>query len=276
VTSCLPKARLLSVLVACASACSCVGTTGGELMELRAYAAGPAEATGGALRFSTSRGYDVELSEARLFVSAVYLNRSRATSVSSDTSCTLAGIYVAQVLEGLEMDLLSAEPQPFPEPGFATSERAHTAEVWLADGDVNAATGTRTILRVAGTARKASDVYPFQGELNIGSNWLPKAPDPALPGAQPICKQRIVSPIPVELTPQSGRDLLLRVDPRGMFGNVEFSTLAEASEGAPDGVYRFADEAGANQASDGLYAGLHRSRGVYTLTWMNQESSDAK
>ena len=64
---------------------------------------------------------------------------------------------------------------------------------------------------------------------------------------------------------QDNRSLLLTIDPREMFGNVDFQTL-EAS----DGVYRFADESGVNQASDNLYAGLRRSSGVYRFGWQEQ------
>src|ERR1041384_5276734 len=111
----------------------CVGTTGGELFEVEAYAAGASDADG-SLRFGNSLGYDIRLEEARLFVGGFYLNRSRPASVSSDTSCTLAGIYVAQVLTGRDIDLLSSEPQAFPDGGFATSEPALSGEVWLARG----------------------------------------------------------------------------------------------------------------------------------------------
>jgi len=253
----------------------CVGTTGGELLELEAYAAGPlgAGATGESLRFTTSRGYDVELSMARLFVGGIYLNRSRPTSVSSDTSCTLAGTYVAEALSGLDVDLLSAQPQRFPEVGFATSERALTGEVWLSRGDVNDASDKQPILRVAGLATRADATYPFQGTLSIAQNRVPPATDAALPGAHPLCKQRVVSPIPVELTPSNGAPLLLRIDPRGMFANVEFATLDAAGSPALDAAgspepYQFADTTGEDQASDNLYAGMRRSVGVYSFEWM--------
>ena len=39
---------------------------------------------------------------------------------------------------------------------------------------------------------------------------------------------------------------------------------------AIEGSYVFADETGANQASDNLYAGLRRSAGVYDLTWLEE------
>ena len=115
--------RTLSVAWLVCLPLGCVGTTGGDLLELDAYAAGPSDGEG-ARAFQNSRGYRVELSEARFFVGGIYLNRSQPTSVSSDTSCSLAGIYVAEVLGGRELDLLSSAPQRFPSPGFATSERA--------------------------------------------------------------------------------------------------------------------------------------------------------
>jgi hypothetical protein len=87
-----------------------------------------------------------------------------------------------------------------------------------------------------------------------------------LPGQYPICKQRIVSPVPVELQPAPGRSLMLRIDPRAMFGNVDFATLTEV-----DGAFELADASGVNQASDNLYAGLRRSTGVYELSWMDQQ-----
>ena len=256
--------RLLSLLLSL-SASSCVGTTGGELLELSAAAAGPSDATGGSLRFTSSLGYSVTLDEARLFVGGVYLNRSRPTSVASDTSCTLPGIYVAEILAGREIDLLSAEPQAFPEPGFATTERALTGEVWLAEGDVNQPSSGRVVLEVAGLAQRDGRSYPFEGKLSIGQNRVVPATDPALPGQHPICKQRIISPIPLDVRPAAGRSLLLRIDPREMFGNVDFDTLEPSGE-----LYRFADASGVNQASDNLYAGLRRSSGVYSFGWREE------
>jgi hypothetical protein len=240
----------------------CVGTTGGELFELSASAAGPEREANGSLRFENSLGYRVELDEARLFVGGLYLNRSRPTSVSSDTSCSLPGIYVAEVLGGREIDLLSPEPQAFPQPGFATSDAALTGEVWLHQGDVNQAAGGATVLRVRGTAERDGQSYPFSGRLSIGQNRVEAPTDPALPGQHPICKQRIVSPILLELQPEPGRELLLRIDPRPMFGNVDFSTLTDGA-----GAFTFADASGVDQASDNLYAGMRRSSGVYAFSW---------
>jgi hypothetical protein len=242
----------------------CVGTTGGELIELSAYAAGPEDAQT-PTSFENSLGYRVELSEARLFVGGIYLNRSRPSSVASDTSCSLPGIYVAEVLSGRDLDLLSAEPQPFPARGFATTERALTGEVWLHQGDVNQEAGGGVVLRVAGSAERDGQRRAFSGRLTIGKNRVVTPTDAAVPGQHPICKQRVVSPIPLDLRPAEGRALLLRIDPRAMFGNVDFDTLEEQQ-----GELRFADASGVNQASDNLYAGLRRSSGVYEFSWMEE------
>jgi len=257
--------RLATSLLLGCSALACVGTTGGDLQELHAYAAGPADAQGGRLTFQNSLGYRIELTEARIFVGGVYLNRSRAVSVSSDTSCSLAGVYVAEVLGGREVDLLSSAPQPFPNVGFTTTERALTGEVWLSQGDVNQTSSSTVVLRVAGSAERRGQAFPFQGKLSIGANRVEPPTDPALPGQHPLCKQRIVSPIEVNLVATGHTSLLLQIDPRGMFGNVDFSTLSET-----DGTYRFADATGLDQASDNLYAGLRRSSGVYRFSWLEE------
>ncbi|HEY6081375.1 MAG TPA: hypothetical protein VIW29_21315 [Polyangiaceae bacterium] len=243
----------------------CVGGTGGDLLTLDAYAAGPPDADG-SLRFESGRGYQVELTEARIFVGGVYLNQAQATSVASETSCGLAGIYVTQVLGGRQFDLLSAERQAFPSPGFSTTDRALTGEVWLTSGDVNQPSSSTVVLRVAGKAERDGQSYPFEGALTIGENRAIEPTSPALPGQYPICKQRIVSPIPLELKPTSGSSLVVRIDPRPMFANVDFKTLSQSGDG-----YVFADEPGVDQASDNLYAGLRRSTGVYTFSLESKE-----
>lgn len=251
------RAWLLSLFLL---ASGCVGSTGGDLFAFEASASGPAASTGDAYSFVSGRGYAVTLSRARVHVGAVYLNRSRATSVASDTSCTLAGIYVAEVTSGLDVDALSPEPQPFPALGQGVADAAYTGEVWLTSGDVNASSDPQVVLDVAGTAERDGSSYPFEAALTIGANRLEAPPNPALPGAKPICKQRIVTPIAVSAVPSSGGKLHLRIDPAGLFRNVDFSTLSSS----PDGVFRF-DDVSATQASANLYAGLRASTGTYQL-----------
>ena len=88
--------------------------------------------------------------------------------------------------------------------------------------------------------------------VQVGGDWYLTT---ALPGSNPICKQRIVTPIAVDLTPTDGGVLTLRIDPRGMFPTVDFSTLTGTQ--IPD------TSAGAGAA---LFKGLLSNAGVYQLT----------
>lgn len=257
----------IACLLLASSAClsGCVGTTGGEIFSFDAAAAGPADAAPGQpYTFQTSYGYTVTLTRAKIHVGAVYLNRSRSSSVSSGTECQLPGIYVAEVTRGMDIDILSPALQPFPEKGFATTDRASTGEVWLFGSDVNAASDDTLLLDIAGTAEKAGQTYPFTGTITIGQNRVIPPPSKATPGANPPCKQRIVSPIPVNLTAEEGDRLVLRIDPRGLFANVEIADLEKTSDDPPQ--YRFRDDNG-DAPSRALYAGLRASTGTYAITW---------
>jgi hypothetical protein len=239
-------------------ATACVGTTGGDLFEFDAEARGPeGVAPAGPYEFVTGRGYQVSLEEARIHIGAVYLNRSRPSSVSSDTTCQLPGIYVAEVPGGADVDLLAGAPAAFSVKGFANVDRAVTAEVWLMGGDVNAESDGTVILHVKGEAARDGETHPFEGDLTIGANRLPEVPDPVQPGSKPICKQRVVSPIEVDLVASEGARLVVGIDPAGMFANVDFAEL--------DGG-RFRDDS-EDQPSKNLYAGLRAAAGVYTFEW---------
>jgi hypothetical protein len=242
----------------------CVGSTGGELLTFDAHAAGPGDAVAGQpYTFQNSRGYSVTLTRAVVHVGAVYLNQSRPSSVSSSTSCFLSGIYGAEVTSGLDVDILSPEPQLFPEPGFGTTDRARTGEVWLFGGsDVNEPNDPTVLLDVAGSASKAGAEYPFEGRITISNNRVIAPQSAAQPGSEPICKQRVVTPIPVDLALAPGDALLLRVDPRGMFASVEFSALEQVEDDPP--LYRFRDDDG-DAPSRSLYAGLRSAQGTYTF-----------
>ena len=248
---------------------ACTGTTGGEIVVFDAFAAGPEDAVAGQpYTFTTSRGYDVTLTRAKLHVGAVYLNRSRPSSVASDTSCQLPGIYVAEVTQGMDVDVLRPDLQPFPEQGTSTTDRASTAEVWLfGGGDINDTSDATVILDLAGTAQKEGQTYPFEGSVTIAHNREIPAPSDSLPGANPICKQRIVSPIPVDLTATQGDSLVLRVDPRGLFANAQISLLSKVSEDPP--LYHFRDD-GDDAPSRALYSGLRAATGTYSVTWERQ------
>ncbi len=241
---------------------SCGGTAGGELFELDAIVVGVAREEG-RYTFQNDRGFTVELEEARLHVGAVYLNESVPTSVASDTSCALAGIYVAEVFGGVDVDVLSGEPVRLPGPGAATTDRARTAELWLTSGDLYAESDPTEVAFVRGIARRGEESYPFRGRITIGQNRVIPPPDPAQPGARPICKQRIVTPIAVDVRPEEGGTLVLHVDPAGWFGNVDFSQLTPAGEPS---IFEFRDDDG-DAPSRSLYAGVRANAGPYRFEW---------
>ena len=251
----MKRSLALAFLVA-----GCGGTTGSALVTFNAAASGPADANGGPLSFTTGVGAHVTLTRAVLRFGAVYLNQSVPLSGAASTPCIAPGIYVGEVFGPMALDLLSSQPVPFPTQGEGTETAAKTAEVWLTGGDINADVDSTVILDVAGTAEQGGQTYPFSGAVTIGTNRKPNVTSPAFPGANPICHQRIVTPILASLTPTQGGTLTLRVDPRPMFNAVDFSTLAGPPYQIPD------DATGAGGA---LFRGLLASSGVYAFSWSN-------
>lgn len=251
----------------------CVGTTGSSLFTFEAAAAGPEDADG-ALIFDAPNGYHVSLDKVRLRIGATYLNSAVPISGAQSTSCINPGMYVAEVTNELVVDALDPTPQPFPGLGEAIGDPAFAAEVWLTHGDVNQEQSVAPILEIHGDATKDGDDFPFEGTLTIGENRLPPESDVSQPSLHPICKERIVgssTPILVDITPVEGGSLLLRVDPRGLFTNVDFDLLPKVSSHPL--LYRFADEA-SDPASLNLYRGLQDAapagpshEGVYGFTW---------
>jgi hypothetical protein len=244
--------------------CACSGTTGGEHTLFAAEASGPSSAVDGSLAFTNGLGYEVTLTRARLHVGAIYLNQSVPSSGSQETGCILPGIYVAQVIGPLDVDALSAELQTFPYEGDGTGIAARAAELWLTGGDVNTVDDSTVILDAAGVANKDGAEYPFEASLTIGRNRLIASSDPAFPGANPICKQRIVTPITVDLTSTNHGALRLTIDPSRWFTQVDFSMVAKVSDHPL--LYRFADSA-AGSADIALYNALHARTGAYRFTW---------
>jgi hypothetical protein len=251
------------------AAASCVGTTGGALVTFPAAAAGPVDAVAGEpLAFTTDRGWDVVLTTATLHVGAVYLDQSMPVSGSQGTSCVLPGTYVGQVTAALDVDLLSPAPQRFPGTGSGTTEPpALVGQVWLTGGDVDVASTPSppaTILSIAGTASQRGTTMPFEGKITIGANRQASTASGAA-GADPICKERIVSPIPTSVLVASSGGLLLRIDPRLLFVNVDFSQLTASSD-----VFGFSDDptsADYTQPSLNLYQNLHSAGRLYTFLW---------
>jgi hypothetical protein len=244
----------------------CVDSTGGDMVTFHAEAVGPTDATS-PMAFRSDSGFEVVLTRARLHIGAIYLNESAPISVAQETSCLLPGLYVAEVTASVDVDLLSPVPVAFPELGRGNTHQAVAGEVWLSGGDVNASDDNTVILAIAGTATKDAMAWPFDGTVTIGSNRAVAVKDPALPGSNPICKQRIVSPIPTDITLADGGTLTLRADPRAFFSNVDFTQLAQAQSEAP--LYRFADETD-GQPDVNLYKGLRARIGVYSFAWQGR------
>lgn len=257
--------RLLSLLLLAALAAACIGTTGSDLVTFPAFAAGPADANGQPLTFTNGRGWIITLTKARLHIGAVYLNRSVPVSGGQERECFLPGVYVAEVLNDVDVDALSPTPVRFPGLGNGTEDRAVTGEVWLTGQRIDALDDRTTIAEVAGTATRGGATMRFEGTITIGKNRVAASTDPARPGANPLCAERIVTPIPVNITPRGTGSLLVRVDPRGWFANVELGELEPVS--AESDLRRIPDD-DSNQPASNLYRGLRSASGVYTFEWL--------
>jgi len=243
----------VSALAAAVLLVSCVGTTGGEVIAFNAAASGPADAeVGEPLEFVTYLGWNVTLTTAKLHVGAIYLNRSLPVSGVQQTSCILPDTYLGQVTSGRDVDLLSPERQPFPTLGEgATAPPAAVAQVWLTGVRIDHQDDVTPILQIEGTAEKDGDRKPFTGTITIGTNRIETTTDATQIGADPICKKRIVTPIQVAIQLQKTGSLLLRIDPRFLFSNVDFSALPAFGD---DGFF-FTDDS-KNQPSRNLYSNL--------------------
>jgi hypothetical protein len=242
---------------------ACAGTTGGRVVDFEAVASGPSDAVAGqALAFEASGGWLVTLSEASLHVGALYLAEAMPVSDAPAASCVLPGDYLAQVVEGRDIDLLSNEPQAFPSLGRGSTFEARAGQVWLTSDDVNLAstpTPATVILHLLGSARRATEVRPFRANLTIAGNRVNSEGGAA--GNWPICEERIVSPIPTQLRVASSGALWLRVDPRLLFTNVDFGALQ--AEGT---VFVFKDDS-SDQPSAKLYANLRQAGPLYDFSW---------
>ena len=261
--------RAGALLIALATA-SCAGSTGGETLDIPVAAAGPASAVAGQpLVCADDPAWTITVTAASLHVGAVYLDQSQPVSGAQATGCVLTGTYVAQELSPLDVDALSPALQPFPALAHAvTTPPALIGEVWLTRGPIDAvpsSTPILPILTVAGSATRTAtgDIFPFSGTVTIEDNYQASG---AAAGGNPICKKRIVSPIPAVVTVSATGGLLLRIDPCRFFTAIDFTALPP---GDTPGTYQFSDDpAAADYAPTGsnLYANLHSSA-PYTFSW---------
>ena len=251
-------------------AASCAGSTGGQTLDIPVAAAGPATAVAGQpLVCGADPAWTITVTAASLHVGAVYLDQSQPVSGAQSTGCILTGTYVAQELAPLDVDVLSPALQPFPALAHAvTTPPALIGEVWLTRGPVDAvpsSTPVLPILTVAGSATRTAtgDAYPFTGSVTLEDNYQTSG-DAA--GGNPICKKRIVTPIPAAVTLAATGGLLLRIDPCRFFTAIDFTALPP---GDAAGTYQFSDDPGAADyapTASNLYANLHSSA-PYTFSW---------
>jgi hypothetical protein len=251
------------------TASGCINSTGDALVTFQASASAAPDVgavAGQPLRFTTPRGFDVTLTTARVFVGALYLSTVEPTTASgaSEEPCVANGITTGEVRGGLEIDALDPTPQPFPGEGLGSTLPTRSASVWLTNGDVNASDERTVVLRVEGTATQGADVYPFTGRLRIGNNRITPPRNPALPSSNPICEQRIVTPIAFDTTLSQGATVRLLIDPRAFFNSVDFATLQQVSMTPP--AFRFRDDtATSEQADTALFNSLRANAGPYRL-----------
>lgn len=237
---------------------SCIESTGGNLVSFTAQARGVPEAS---QPFTTPAGYEVTLSRARVHVGALYFNQQNPQSYTLEQACVEDGIYSGEVRGGLDVDALDPAAQAFPVKGNGTDALTRTGTLWLTGGDVFADDDATVILDVAGTATSSADagVFPFEGQLTIGANRKLPPRNPALPGSNPLCAQRIVGPVAMNDRFSEGATVTLVTDARAFFAAVDFSTLA-----VDGGVSVFTDsQASTAQADLTLFSALRSAGAPY-------------
>jgi hypothetical protein len=227
--------RALSALVGLALV-ACNGTTGDALITFPAFARG-AE---GASEAFAANGWQIQLTYAQMHIGALYVNEAPPGSTFDQPVCISTGVYAAQVPGGVEVDLLSTDPQPFTVEGNGSADVGLSWEVWLTTGDVNAADNTGpglpNIVDLQGTATRPSDGAQFGWAATVtidtSNRGLP-VNDPGQPGLNPICKQRVVQIGGIDMPLFAGGQLVVTVDPRQWFNvPIDFSTLPSVASDA--------------------------------------------
>ncbi|WP_394826798.1 hypothetical protein [Pendulispora albinea] len=254
----LGNAMAFALLVAAAATTgACIGTTGGGLVSFPAYASGPKDVDP-TQSFRVSSGFDVRLNVATMHLGALYVNTAPPSTGSQSTSCVNPGQYVAQANGAVDVNLLTDTPQRFSVDGNGTADVARSAELWLSGRDINSVSDSPIIVTLAGTASRGGNAYPFRATVTIGANRLKPVSNTALPGLNPICRQRIVSGVPVNVRIFEGGALYLRIDPRGWFNNVDFSKLDPDPRDPSGWVIPDSDSSGTagEAAGRGLFTGI--------------------
>ncbi len=249
-----------AALIACGS-----GSTGGELVEFDVIAKGQATTTPThEYRFTNDQGWRISLSEASLQIGAVYLNEQMPLPGGPFDSCTKSGLYVGEMTQALLVNALDPGAQRFPVKGQGLSIPAHSAELWLKDDRTALdAQGAAPSVHCHGTAQRHGHSIEFSARVSIGANRQLAQTEPNRPGANPVCRQRIVGPIAANFAPSSGGRLEITIDPAEWLRQTDFSTLPGYADGA---FLEFPDDA-STQASDSLFRGIKNTSASYHLEW---------
>lgn len=229
VTSSIVSLAAIGLVGAVVAACN--GTTGDQLITFPAYAAG-AKGAGDPFK---ANGWTIQLTFAQMYVGAVYVNEEppQNGATFNTPTCIDEGIYCAQVPGGVEVNLLSSQPQAFSVQGNGSADLGLSWELYLVDGDVNDPDintfGVPNSVDLQGTAKRDSDglMVSWAATVTINSNNRGEpAQQAGQPGANPICHQRIIELGDLSLQLQPGGSMLLTIDPRGWFQvPIDFSTL---------------------------------------------------
>lgn len=209
-----PLAASFAGLALALSLASCNGTTGDGLITFTAYARG---APGAAQPFTVG-GYTIQLTKAQMRIGAVYVDQSPLGNQTGGPVCITPDLFAAQVPGPIEVDLLSDQPQEFSVYGQGTLDTGLSWQMWLTDGDINEV-NLAHMVDLQGVATSTSDgtQVPFAAIVTINDNRLVTTVDPAQPGENPICKQRIVLIGGIDTTFFQGGTLTVTVDPRPWF-----------------------------------------------------------
>jgi hypothetical protein len=187
-----------------------------------------------------ANGWQIQLTSAQMYIGALYVNEAPPGSTFDQPVCISTGVYAAQVPGGVEVNLLSTEPQRFTVEGNGSADVGLSWELWLTTGDVNGADnsgpGLPNIADLQGTATRQSDGAHFAWAATVNINTTNRGlpvNDPGQPGLNPICKQRIVQNGGIDLQLFAGGQLVVTVDPRQWFNvPIDFSTLPSVASDA--------------------------------------------
>jgi hypothetical protein len=223
--------RLLGVVAVCAWGTACYGTTGDALVTFSAYAQG----TPAAAQPFVVNGFTIQLTAARMYMGALYFDESPPSTSFDQPVCVATGVYAAQVpgplLNGKSVDVLSGQPEEFSVFGNGSADLAVSWQIWLTNGDINEANLGTHMVDLEGTATRGGQSYSFGAIVTINNNRLTPVTNPATPGENPICKERIIQLSPIDIQFSNGGTLTVTVDPRGWFNeNIDFSKLPQVTD----------------------------------------------